>query len=134
VDLSFLQPLTGSPSGAAAVPAPETIPTATIRPAAVRPAVNRLHSRIQFHWNRDHYCKWCERLQRHANDAGGAAGPANDHHAGGERREGGLTLQAKGGTGGNAWSTQAYSLADRHAPARRRRRVIFVSGVPASTA
>ena len=36
--------------------------------------------------------------------------------------ESGLTLQANGGNGGNAWSTDPYSLADRHGPGGRRRR------------
>lgn len=69
-----------------------------------------------------------------ANDAGGGGG------AGGtivvlaaNGGEGGLTLQANGGNGGNAWSTDPYSLADRHGPGGGGGGgVIFVSGAPAS--
>ena len=69
-----------------------------------------------------------------ANDAGGGGG------AGGtivvlaaNGGEGGLTLQANGGSGGNAWSTQPYSLADRHGPGGGGSGgVVFVSGAPAS--
>jgi uncharacterized repeat protein (TIGR01451 family) len=69
-----------------------------------------------------------------ANDAGGGGGAGGTiimlAASGGE---GGLTLQAKGGTGGNAWSTQPYSLADRHGPGGGGGGgVIFVSGAPAS--
>ena len=52
-----------------------------------------------------------------SNDAGGGGG------AGGtiivlaaNGGEGGLTLQANGGRGGDAWDSQPYSLADRHGP------------------
>jgi len=52
-----------------------------------------------------------------SNDAGGGGG------AGGtiivlaaNGGEGGLTLQANGGRGGDAWDSQAYSLAQRHGP------------------
>ena len=69
-----------------------------------------------------------------ANDAGGGGG------AGGtivvlaaNGGESGLTLQANGGNGGNAWSTDPYSLADRHGPGGGGGGgVIFVSGAPAS--
>jgi len=68
------------------------------------------------------------------NDAGGGGG------AGGtivvlaaNGGEGGLTLQANGGRGGDAWDTQAYSLANRHGPGGGGGGgVIFVSGAPAS--
>jgi len=52
-----------------------------------------------------------------ANDAGGGGGAGGTVivlSAGGG--EGGLTIQARGGNGGNAWSTQAFSLANRHGP------------------
>lgn len=70
-----------------------------------------------------------------ANDAGGGGG------AGGtivilsaNGGEGGLTLQANGGSGGNAWSTDPYSLGDRHGPGGGGGGgVIFVSGTPASS-
>ncbi len=70
-----------------------------------------------------------------ANDAGGGGG------AGGtivvlavNGGEAGLTLQANGGNGGNAWTTDPYSLADRHGPGGGGGGgVIFVSGAPAST-
>ncbi|HMC59176.1 MAG TPA: DUF11 domain-containing protein, partial [Candidatus Solibacter sp.] len=70
-----------------------------------------------------------------ANDAGGGGGAGGTiimlAASGGE---GGLTLQAKGGTGGNAWATQPYSLADRHGPGGGGGGgVIFVSGAPASS-
>ena len=70
-----------------------------------------------------------------ANDAGGGGGAGGTiimlAASGGE---GGLTLQAKGGTGGNAWQSQPYSLADRHGPGGGGGGgVIFVSGAPAST-
>src|SRR4029077_4735321 len=46
--------------------------------------------------------------------------------------ENGLTLQANGGNGGNAWSTDPYSLGDRHGPGGGGGGgVIFVSGAPA---
>lgn len=69
-----------------------------------------------------------------ANDAGGGGG------AGGtivvlaaNGGESGLTLQANGGNGGNAWETDPYSLADRHGPGGGGGGgVIFVSGAPAS--
>ena len=70
-----------------------------------------------------------------ANDAGGGGGAGGTiimlAASGGE---GGLTLQAKGGNGGNAWQSQPYSLADRHGPGGGGGGgVIFVSGAPAST-
>jgi len=69
-----------------------------------------------------------------ANDSGGGGGAGGTIvilAAGGG--EGGLTLQANGGTGGNAWHTQAYSLADRHGPGGGGAGgVIFVSAAPAS--
>ncbi|HEV2400268.1 MAG TPA: C25 family cysteine peptidase [Candidatus Sulfotelmatobacter sp.] len=70
-----------------------------------------------------------------ANDAGGGGGAGGTivilSANGGES---GLTLQANGGTGGNAWSTDPYSLADRHGPGGGGGGgVIFVSGAPAST-
>jgi uncharacterized repeat protein (TIGR01451 family) len=69
-----------------------------------------------------------------ANDAGGGGGAGGTivilSASGGES---GLTLQALGGTGGNAWSTDPYSLADRHGPGGGGGGgVIFVSGTPAS--
>ncbi len=51
------------------------------------------------------------------NDAGGGGGAGGTIvvlSAGGG--EGGLTVQARGGTGGNAWASQPFSLADRHGP------------------
>ena len=51
------------------------------------------------------------------NDAGGGGGAGGTVvvlSAGGG--EGGLTVQARGGTGGNAWSIQPFGLADRHGP------------------
>ena len=70
-----------------------------------------------------------------ANDAGGGGG------AGGtivilaaNGGESGLTLSATGGTGGDAWESQAYSLANRHGPGGGGGGgVVFVSGTPAST-
>jgi len=51
------------------------------------------------------------------NDGGGGGGAAGSiivlSSGGGE---GGLTLQARGGRGGDAWDTQAYSNANRHGP------------------
>lgn len=52
-----------------------------------------------------------------ANDSGGGGGAGGTVvvlSAGGG--EGGLTIQARGGNGGNAWSTRAFALADRHGP------------------
>ncbi len=68
-----------------------------------------------------------------ANDAGGGGG------AGGtivvlaaNGGEGGLTLQANGGRGGDAWDSQVFSLADRHGPGGGGGGgVVFVSGAPA---
>ena len=52
-----------------------------------------------------------------ANDAGGGGGAGGSvivlSASGGE---GGLTISARGGSGGNAWATQAFSIADRHGP------------------
>ncbi len=69
-----------------------------------------------------------------SNDAGGGGG------AGGtivilaaNGGESGLTLQANGGRGGDAWDTQPYSLADRHGPGGGGGGgVVLVSGAPAS--
>jgi uncharacterized repeat protein (TIGR01451 family) len=69
-----------------------------------------------------------------SNDAGGGGG------AGGtivvlaaNGGESGLTLQANGGRGGDAWDSQPYSLADRHGPGGGGAGgVILVSGAPAS--
>jgi uncharacterized repeat protein (TIGR01451 family) len=68
------------------------------------------------------------------NDAGGGGGAGGTivmlAASGGES---GLTLQAKGGAGGNAWQSQAYSLADRHGPGGGGGGgVIYVSGAAAS--
>jgi uncharacterized repeat protein (TIGR01451 family) len=52
-----------------------------------------------------------------ANDGGGGGGAGGSIlvlSAGGG--EGGLTIQAHGGRGGDAWDTQAYSNANRHGP------------------
>ncbi len=47
--------------------------------------------------------------------------------------ESGLTLQANGGRGGDAWDSDAFKLADRHGPGGGGAGgVIFVSGAPAS--
>jgi uncharacterized repeat protein (TIGR01451 family) len=70
-----------------------------------------------------------------ANDAGGGGG------AGGtivvlaaNGGESGLTLQANGGNGGNAWEIQAYALTQRHGPGGGGGGgVIYVSGTPAGT-
>jgi len=51
------------------------------------------------------------------NDAGGGGGAGGTVvvlSAGGG--EGGLTVQARGGTGGNAWTAQAFALTQRHGP------------------
>jgi uncharacterized repeat protein (TIGR01451 family) len=68
-----------------------------------------------------------------ANDAGGGGGAGGTivilSANGGES---GLTLQANGGNGGNAWSTDPYSLADRHGPGGGGGGgAIFVSGTTA---
>jgi len=69
-----------------------------------------------------------------ANDAGGGGGAGGTivmlAASGGE---GGLTLRANGGRGGDAWDSQAYSLAQRHGPGGGGGGgVIFVSATPAS--
>ena len=52
-----------------------------------------------------------------ANDAGGAGGAGGTIiFLTGTGGEPGLTLQAQGGRGGDAWDTQAYSNANRHGP------------------
>jgi uncharacterized repeat protein (TIGR01451 family) len=69
-----------------------------------------------------------------ANDAGGGGG------AGGtivvlaaNGGESGLTLQANGGRGGDAWDIDPYSLADRHGPGGGGAGgVVFISGAAAS--
>ena len=69
-----------------------------------------------------------------ANDAGGGGGAGGTiivlSANGGES---GLTLQAQGGRGGDAWDSQAYSLGNRHGPGGGGGGgAIFVSGAPAS--
>ncbi len=69
-----------------------------------------------------------------ANDSGGGGG------AGGtivvlslNGGEGGLTLKAQGGRGGDAWDAQPYSLADRHGPGGGGGGgAVYVSAAPAS--
>ena len=68
-----------------------------------------------------------------SNDAGGGGGAGGTivvlSANGGES---GLTLQANGGTGGDAWASQAYSLGNRHGPGGGGGGgVILVSGAPA---
>ena len=68
------------------------------------------------------------------NDAGGGGGSGGTivilTATGGES---GLTLNANGGNGGNAWQIQPYSLGNRHGPGGGGGGgVIFVSGAPAS--
>lgn len=70
-----------------------------------------------------------------ANDAGGGGGAGGSiivlSANGGE---GGLTLNANGGTGGNAWQSETFTLADRHGPGGGGGGgVVFVSGTPAGT-
>jgi len=70
-----------------------------------------------------------------ANDAGGGGGAGGSIIVlaanGGEA---GLTLQANGGRGGDAWDTDPYILADRHGPGGGGAGgVILVSGAPASS-
>jgi len=69
-----------------------------------------------------------------SNDAGGGGGAGGSivilSANGGE---GGLTLQANGGTGGDAWASQPYSLGNRHGPGGGGGGgTVFVSGTPAS--
>ncbi len=69
-----------------------------------------------------------------SNDAGGGGGAAGTIVVlslnGGES---GLTLQAQGGRGGDAWDSDAYSLADRHGPGGGGGGgVVYVSGTPAA--
>jgi uncharacterized repeat protein (TIGR01451 family) len=69
-----------------------------------------------------------------SNDAGGGGGAGGTivvlSANGGES---GLTLQANGGTGGNAWATETFSLANRHGPGGGGGGgVVLVSGTPAS--
>jgi len=69
-----------------------------------------------------------------ANDAGGGGGAGGSiiilARNGGES---GLTLQANGGGGGDAWDSQAYSLAERHGPGGGGGGgVVYVSGAAAS--
>ncbi len=69
-----------------------------------------------------------------ANDAGGGGGAAGTIvMLAANGGEGGLTLQANGGNGGNAWQSQAYSLANRHGPGGGGGGgVVYVSGTAAS--
>jgi uncharacterized repeat protein (TIGR01451 family) len=69
-----------------------------------------------------------------ANDAGGGGGAGGSivvlSANGGES---GLTLQANGGNGGNAWETEPYTLANRHGPGGGGGGgVVLISGTPAS--
>ncbi len=69
-----------------------------------------------------------------ANDAGGGGGAGGSivvlSATGGES---GLTLNANGGTGGDAWASQAYTLGNRHGPGGGGGGgTVFVSGIPAS--
>jgi uncharacterized repeat protein (TIGR01451 family) len=68
------------------------------------------------------------------NDAGGGGGAAGTivmlAASGGES---GLTLRANGGSGGNAWQIEPYSLGNRHGPGGGGSGgVVLVSGTPAS--
>jgi uncharacterized repeat protein (TIGR01451 family) len=70
-----------------------------------------------------------------ANDAGGGGGAGGSivvlSANGGEI---GLTLQANGGTGGNAWATEAFTLGNRHGPGGGGGGgVLLISGAPASS-
>jgi uncharacterized repeat protein (TIGR01451 family) len=69
-----------------------------------------------------------------ANDAGGGGGAAGTIVVlAANGGEGGLTLQANGGRGGDAWDIDPYSLADRHGPGGGGAGgVVFVSGAAAS--
>jgi uncharacterized repeat protein (TIGR01451 family) len=69
-----------------------------------------------------------------ANDAGGGGGAAGSivivSGAGGES---GLTVSAQGGNGGNAWASQAFTLANRHGPGGGGGGgAVFISAAPAS--
>jgi uncharacterized repeat protein (TIGR01451 family) len=69
-----------------------------------------------------------------SNDAGGGGGAGGSivvlSANGGE---GGLTLQANGGSGGDAWMTEPFTLANRHGPGGGGGGgVLLVSGTPAS--
>ena len=69
-----------------------------------------------------------------ANDGGGGAGAGGSivvlSASGGE---GGLTLNANGGIGGDAWHSEAYTQGNRHGPGGGGGGgVVFVSGAPAS--
>lgn len=69
-----------------------------------------------------------------ANDAGGGGGAGGSivilAAKGGES---GLTLQANGGRGGDAWDSDTYSLVDRHGPGGGGAGgVVFISGAAAS--
>ena len=68
-----------------------------------------------------------------SNDAGGGGGAGGTivvlSANGGES---GMTLQANGGRGGNAWQSEAYTLANRHGPGGGGGGVVLVSGAPAS--
>ncbi|MGD0758118.1 MAG: C25 family cysteine peptidase [Candidatus Sulfotelmatobacter sp.] len=69
-----------------------------------------------------------------ANDAGGGGGAGGSivvlSATGGES---GLTLNANGGTGGDAWASEAYTLGNRHGPGGGGGGgAVFVSGTPAS--
>jgi uncharacterized repeat protein (TIGR01451 family) len=69
-----------------------------------------------------------------SNDAGGGGGAGGSIvvlSAGGG--EAGLTLQANGGRGGDAWDSEGYNFADRHGPGGGGGGgVVLVSGTPAS--
>ena len=69
-----------------------------------------------------------------ANDAGGGGGSGGSvivlSESGGES---GLTISARGGSGGNAWASQPFSIADRHGPGGGGGGgAVFVSGPAAS--
>jgi uncharacterized repeat protein (TIGR01451 family) len=69
-----------------------------------------------------------------ANDAGGGGGAGGSivvlSATGGES---GLTLNANGGTGGDAWASEAYTLGNRHGPGGGGGGgAVFVSGTPES--
>jgi uncharacterized repeat protein (TIGR01451 family) len=69
-----------------------------------------------------------------SNDAGGGGGAGGTIIVlSGNGGESGLTLQAKGGDGGNAWSAQAYALTQRHGPGGGGGGgIVFISGNAAS--
>ena len=109
--------------------------TATIRPAAAPPAAaSSSFAPTRLSGTATLTANGSSAYNGTANDAGGGGGAGGTivvlSANGGES---GLTLQANGGSGGDAWASEPFSLGNRHGPGGGGGGgVVLVSGTPAS--